>query len=484
MIMLQVRRISAAAVAGTLIFASGGCQSYQRKPLELAAHQTAFLSRTAEGAEIQALANRLSAPPQAAGMFNPADGLSSGEAEAIALVFNADLRLARQRAGIALAASDNAGLWEDPRIGIDLTRIIENTPNPWKAFTTLGLTVPISGRLDIEKQHAGLEHATELARVAELEWSIQIAVRRTWIEWSALEAQLSTTRAFIERINQIVELIDKMEQAGETTRIEARLFRIEQLAATAALAVVEASALDTRHRLRQLMGISPIAAITLDGSGLGLARTSDPAVGAVDARATLYTRSPLMLVAVAEYEAAEKALELEVRKQYPDLHIGPGYGREDGQNQVLLGLSIPLPTLNANRQGIAKARAQRTYAQANAEARLERLLGDLQAAEARLTAARQRKRMFESDIVPLVDAQYRDIQQVARLGELNTLILLESLTRQQGAKISLIDAARSEALAITALEELLGPQVIEQVPGSTAGSSGASSTHRTAGEQQ
>lgn len=164
-----------------------------------------------------------------------------------------------------------------------------------------------------------------------------------------------------------------------------------------------------------------------------------------------------MLIAAAEYEAAEKTLELEVRKQYPDLHIGPGYGREDGQDQVLLGLSIPIPILNANRQRIAEARAQRELAQVGFEATLEQTFAALRAAEVRLVAASRRRQTLETEIVPLVDAQYTDARQVARLGEVNTLVLLESLTRQQEAKVGLVEAARDEALAAIDLDELIGP---------------------------
>jgi outer membrane protein TolC len=187
-----------------------------------------------------------------------------------------------------------------------------------------------------------------------------------------------------------------------------------------------------------------------------------------------------MLVAMAEYEAAERALELEVRKQYPDLHIGPGYGNEDGQNQVLLGLSVPIPILNANRRGIAEARAQREVARAAVEGTLEQTISALRAAEVRLAAATRRRHTLESEIVPLVDAQYADARQVARLGEVNTLVLLESLTRQQEAKIGLVEAARDEALAAVDLEELMGPEPSSDprtsIPSHSTGTSASDTT--------
>jgi outer membrane protein TolC len=483
------RRFAGLSLAALVALAAGGCQSYERRPLDMTGHQAAFLARTPESPEVRTFAESLAArsPSPADGMvaFDPGDGITCEEAEVIALVFNADLRVARLRAGVTQANAENAGLWEDPTIGVDLTRIIESTPEPWKVFTSVGLTIPISGRLEIEKQRAGVEHAAELARVAQREWMVRTSVRRAWSEWSALDAQLAVTRDFLSRVDQILSVVDKMEQAGEMARTEARLFRIEKATKAADLAVLESRVREADLRLRQLMGMSPDAPLRLHADGVGPARSS---VHSGTDTAELQRRNPAMLVATAEYEAAEKALELEVRKQYPDLHIGPGYGNEDGQDQVLLGLSVPIPILNANRRGIAEARAQREVTRAAAEATLEQTIAAVRSAEVRLMAAARRRSTLESEIVPLVDAQYADARQVARLGEVNTLVLLESLTRQQEAKVGLVEAVRDEALAGVDLEELLGPEAstspggptaIPVTPGAAAPSGGAPASEST-----
>jgi len=458
-------RFGGLSMAGLIALVAGGCQSYERRPLDLAGHQAAFLARTPESPEVQSFAATLAAQAPGGAEFSPSDGISCAEAEVIALVFNADLRLARLRAGVTKATAENAGLWEDPTVNVDLTRIVESTPEPWKVFTSVGITIPISGRLEIEKQRAGVEHAAELARVAQSEWAVRMSVRRVWSEWSALDAQLETTRGFISRVDQILSVVDKMEQAGEMARTEARLFRIEKATKAAELAVLESRTREADLRLRQLMGMSPDAPLRLQARGIGPVRGDSSGISSGGTgRAMLERQSPAMLVAAAEYEAAEKSLELEVRKQYPDLHIGPGYGREDGQDQVLLGLSVPIPILNANRQGIAQARARREVAQAGAETILEQILAGVRAAEVRLQAATQRRQTLETEIVPLVDAQYTDARQVAELGEVNTLVLLESLTRQQEAKVSLVEARRDEAIAAVDLEELIGPAPRSDAP--------------------
>lgn len=460
-------RPSPALVASLLlaVVLTGGCQSYEARPLDLDSHHAAFLSRTPESADVQSFAARLAQKGESESeVFDLSDGLGCTEAEVLSLVFNTDLRLARLRAGVTQAGVENAGLWEDPTIGVDLVRIIESTPHPWKVFSSIGLTIPLSGRLELEKQRAGVEHSAELARVAQQEWQTRLEIRRVWTEWSALEAQLGTTREFVQRVDQVLGIVDKLEEAGEMARTEARLFRIERATRAAELAALESRAGQTALRLKQLMGVSPTASVSFQVAGIGPG-FSEPEEEA--SSGALYGRSPAMSVARAEYEVAERVLELEVRRQYPDLQIGPGYGREDGEDQVLLGLNLPIPILNANRRGIAEARAQRELARANAEATLEQIIAAAAAAQVRLEGARRQRQSLETDIVPLVDAQYADARQIAQLGEVNTLVLLESLTRQQDAKLRLVDARREEALARIDVQEIVGPPAPTGSPSSS-----------------
>jgi outer membrane protein TolC len=163
---------------------------------------------------------------------------------------------------------------------------------------------------------------------------------------------------------------------------------------------------------------------------------------------------------LADYEVAERQLELEIRRQYPDLQIGPGFGREDGEDRLLFGFSLPLPLLNRNRAGIATASAQRDVAQAVFHASLEQLASETEIARIRLDAARAERHLLEEEVVPMVDQQYADARKVAELGEVDVFVLLESLVRQLEAKLQLIDAQLAESLAAVRLVNLIGPEPI------------------------
>jgi cobalt-zinc-cadmium efflux system outer membrane protein len=69
--------------------------------------------------------------------------------------------------------------------------------------------------------------------------------------------------------------------------------------------------------------------------------------------------------ALADYAASQSALQLEIAKQYPDLHLGPGYELDQTDNKWSLGVSLDLPVLNHNQGPVAEAMANRATAAAH-----------------------------------------------------------------------------------------------------------------------
>ena len=154
---------------------------------------------------------------------------------------------------------------------------------------------------------------------------------------------------------------------------------------------------------------------------------------------------------------AEKTLYREIREQYPDLTIGPLAELDLGQTLLGFSLSLPIPILNANKQGIAEANAERELAYAAYETEYERLSGTLASTRVRADTIREQRRFIESTLAPLVDRQIGDAYRLLELGEGGGLVLLESQARVGQTQIQLIEARLAESLALADLAEILGP---------------------------
>ena len=102
-------------LAVTVTAAAAGCQTYEPRPLDLPGHVAAWSQRAPESETVRAFAERLAAADASeTTTFDPADGLTLDEATLVALVYNADLRVERLRAGVSAASAGHAGRWDDP----------------------------------------------------------------------------------------------------------------------------------------------------------------------------------------------------------------------------------------------------------------------------------------------------------------------------------------------------------------------------------
>ena len=209
----------------------------------------------------------------------------------------------------------------------------------------------------------------------------------------------------------------------------------------------------------RLLGLPPSFIARLEPSDLspGSAAALDPDAEAVQRR--ILDSSPSLLVAKAEYEVAELRLKEEVTRQLPDLQVSPNYGTQNAERQFLLGLAIPLPIFNGNRQAIAEAFAAREAARVDVELELETAIAAVAFRHSELRAASMQREIFARDLVPLAELQYSEAREVARLGEVNTLALLEGLKRRKEAQTGLIAAQRDEAIAAIGIDEVVGAPV-------------------------
>ena len=439
-------------IALSLTCLVGACQSYRPAPLDLSAHWEAMESRDLSAPQVAEYAQRLSHSSTTAPVaYDPSDGLSLTEAEAVALFFNPQLRVVRLRASVAQVGAAEAGRWKDPALGIDAERIVESVDEPWVLGATLNFTIPLSGRLADERGLARAQGTIEELRALATERTTLAELRAQWVEWSAALERAAVTRQFIEELGRIAERGERLRQAGELDPVDARLLQIERAKQTARLRQHAADAQGGELRVKALLGLVPAARVKL----LPSLSVPEPEFPPDEQLPAVIADTPRLRVARAEYDFAERTLKLEVARQYPDLTLGGGYGTDEGDERVLLGATVPLPLFNANRRAIAEARASRDAARAAAGAEYEQVVGELAAARARLDGARERARYVEVELAPLADQQVEGVRRLAGAGDFNAIVLLEALRTAHEAKLEVIDARVAVGSAQLQIDALL-----------------------------
>ena len=69
--------------------------------------------------------------------------------------------------------------------------------------------------------------------------------------------------------------------------------------------------------------------------------------------------SPKIKAQLATYATTETLFKTEIRRQYPELELGPSFTRDEGEKEVGGEIGFNLPLWNRNRKAIAEARGTR-----------------------------------------------------------------------------------------------------------------------------
>lgn len=440
------------AALGLATWGLSGCATYREQPVDLAAFDAQWRTRHQQGTAVTTFARDLHERGAAVPVHIALDdGIDLGEAEVLTLVWNPALRQARAQAGITAAEAPHAGTLEAPEVELDALHALESVANPWKLAGALSVSLPLSGRLGLQRAHAQRLAEAERAALLTQEWSTLAVLREAWIAWSAVTVEQLQASAFAEEVARLETVAARLRDAGELSGVAARAVRIAGLRATLTARELTAEAERQRLGLLALIGLAPNAPLTLHptlrlGDDL-MQRLGDQQI----------PDDPRLRVALAAHQVAEARLRLEVRRQYPDLRLGLGFEDDRGDQSLGPVIGFSLPLWNTNAQAIAGADATRAMTTEQITAAYAAALFDRAQARVVLDDRRARLAEIEATLVPLVDAQLVDTHRLAGLGDLDVALLLEVFDAAWQCKRDLVRLRADLALAHNRLIALALP---------------------------
>ena len=160
-----------------------------------------------------------------------------------------------------------------------------------------------------------------------------------------------------------------------------------------------------------------------------------------------------ILASLAEYGASQSALQLELAKQYPDVHLGTGYQWDQGENKWQLGLTVEIPVLNRNQGPIAEAEARRAEAAARFEALQAKVLAEVDRAVETFRASQKSLANLEA-LATALTLQRRAVQAEAEVGAADHLDVLNSQLEVSTTELIRLDGELKREQALAALEDV------------------------------
>jgi outer membrane protein TolC len=325
--------------------------------------------------------------------------------------------------------------------------------------------VPIetAGKRRYRMAHA--EHLSEVGRlnITTAAWQVRSAVRVALLDYAMARRRAELLREQVGLRERATELLEQRLAAGAIGMPEVSQARIALLRLRADSADAERVATEARVKIAEAIGL-PAKAIEGVEFTFDLRAEDAELVSANARRQALLGRADILAL-LAEYAASQSALQLEIAKQYPDVHFNPGYQYDQGENKWSLGLSVELPVLYRNQGGIREAAAKRDEVAARFLALQAQVISQIDRAMAARASATQQLRQLEEltraqrEIVAQTEASFKagaaDQFEVASAHlefATSELARLDALVKQQQAIGLLEDALQKPFDAMNAVE--------------------------------
>jgi outer membrane protein, heavy metal efflux system len=425
-----------------------GCARFESRPLDVARTARQFDERTLGTPELRRFIETNSAPLAQW----PPEQWDFGQLTLCALFLHPSLDVARAELASARAAEITAGARPNPTVGVTPEYTINPAggASPWIATIQFDLPIETAGKRQLRVARAKRLSEAARLRLGSVAWEICSGVRSALLDLGgALERTTLLKRQLTAQERVLSALETKLAQ-GAATSTDLAPSRIALARTRSDLADARAASGEARARLAAAIGV-PLNSLP-PNAALPTEISTDAALDSNEARRRALTSRADLLSALAEYAAAETALKLEIRRQYPDVHLGTGYQFDQGENKWALGLTAELPLLNQNQGPIAEAEAKRAAAAARVLALQARIVGDVDRALAVWRGAQARSAAL-LEVRTAQQSRLKSLRTQFEAGAVETLDVLEAESQLAAAEILYWEAQVKAWRAFADLED-------------------------------
>ncbi|MEO6421757.1 MAG: TolC family protein [Candidatus Nitrotoga sp.] len=412
-----MRKIISFLVCGLL----SGCATYHAQPIEPTALMVSFEARTLDDPGLQRyVTSQLNGDAEAWS----SDVWNFTTLTLAAFYFSPELDVARTKLGVFQAAIQTAAQRPNPSLQFPIK--YTTNPNDGNSPYTfgLGLNIPIETAGKRGYRIAQAQQLSNAARfnIGNVAWQVRSRLRGQMLNLYGANHKALILEQQINAQQQIVDMLDKRLSVGAASAPESYQERITFTQNLLDLEKVQRQIVEARTQIASTIGL-PISAITNANLRFDTFERIYFDIPTDEVRRHAILNRVDLAGALAEYEAKQATLQLEIAKQYPDIYIGPGYTFDAGEHKFVLPVfGMALPLFNQNQGPIAEAMAQRKEVAARVKALQAQAINDSERSVEAYHAALKNLHISDS-LLSFEKRHLQSLQTSFRTGETNRLTL-------------------------------------------------------------
>lgn len=423
-----------------------GCAAYKPKPLSPTHTASSIENRTLDDPDLREYVQEKLNYQGTSWSFGQWDFTSL---TLVAFYYHPDLDVARAKWGIAQGAIKTAGQRPNPTLSVtpQYTVNASSGVSPWILNVILDFPIETAGKRRYRIAEA--KHLSEAARMdlATVAWQVRSRLRTSLVNLFAAEQAVFLQERQLAIQEELVRLMEKRLAVGEVSQPDLLQARLTLDQARLSLSDARKKRAEARTDTATALGLTVHA---INGNTLSFDFLENPprALPPTELREKALLNRPDILSNLSKYAASESALRLEIAKQYPDLHIGPNYLLDKGDQEPGIGISLTLPVLNQNQGPIAEANARREEAAATFLSVQAQVIGQIDRSFAGYQVMLQKLEAADA-LLSEKKRQQESTQSMFHAGEVDRLALL-------GGEFELISVMLSRLDALVQAQQSLG----------------------------
>ena len=384
--------------------------------------------------------------------------------EALSLAESANPALRTRQAQLAAAEGlrrDTAApLFNNPQLSVDQVR--RSVPqagagterrNEWGAGVFQ--TFEIAGQQGHRRELANSALSALRLEIADTRRQVRAEVTGRFYRVLALQQRTVLEAQALKLFEDTAAAVEKRRAAGEDTRLDANVAKVEAERARNQLALAGEQLIDARAELAATLQLPPasLPEATGDLAALPGGYSLDTLLAAVEAQPRLR--------ALAEREnSAAARLKLERASAYPDVTVGVRADREGPsaarERLTTLSVSVPLPLFRRNAAGIGQATSELSQVRIDRQTQLRDAQANVTALWAKRASLETRVRRLQQSVLPALDDNQQLSIKSRRAGQIGLLELIVVNRQALDARRDLIEALAEYHATRLALEASAG----------------------------
>lgn len=362
-----------------------------------------------------------------------------------------------------------ASRWRNPSIEVGATDAIGKNDGKGGISLneiTIKQSLPLSGRLDLQRQQANSSLKQAEAAVGEQNLELEYETAHSFHTLQLNQARMTMAEQRLQSADEFQRIGRRREQAGDLSKLERLRLDLIRENASQQIATAEGELSESVSNFRTLLN--------LGDAGIGLATLDEPPqrpeLAALEAG---LEHHPALVAAKQRIEAARHGVELAQVNRFSDPEIWLARGRDylgnERQSTTSFGVAVSVPLWDDNSGHIDSARAARDRSQFELEALQRQLRKRLHLSHMHLGHLIEQTQDYRDNVLEPATQVFELSRRGFAAGEVEILALVDAVNSYFEARSRYLELMEQAWLEAAELRRAAGTSLLNGRPNLSEG---------------